>query len=76
MSEERIGISATGRRPVVFIKVADLVLFDPQAIGDRADYEHPRRFAHGVEYVIIRGRVVKSPSGLTGARPGIILRPS
>ena len=56
-------------------KVADLVLFDPLTIGDRADYAHPRRFAQGGEYVLVRGRVVKDRSGITGACPGEVLRP-
>ncbi len=56
-------------------KMADLVLFDPQTIGDRADYAHPRRFARGIEYVLIRGRIVKDRSGLTGAHPGLVLHP-
>lgn len=56
-------------------KVADLVLFDPLAIGDRADYAHPRQFAQGVKYVLVRGRIVKDPSGITGVCPGEVLRP-
>lgn len=56
-------------------QIADLVLFDPLSIGDRADYTHPTRFAEGVEYVLVRGHIVKDRLGITGARPGSVLHP-
>ena len=37
---------------------ADLVVFDPERITDRASWSEPRRFAEGVEQVILNGVVV------------------
>jgi N-acyl-D-aspartate/D-glutamate deacylase len=43
---------------------ADLVVFDPAAVADHATVEHPNRFSTGIDYVLVRGRVVKDPRGL------------
>lgn len=50
--------------------LADVVVFDPSAIADRATYERPHQYAAGIDYVIVNGVVALDPRGLTGARPG------
>jgi N-acyl-D-aspartate/D-glutamate deacylase len=50
--------------------VADLVVFDPGTIIDRSDWDHPNRFAVGVEYVFVNGVPVLSGGEMTGAAPG------
>ncbi len=37
---------------------ADIVVFDPSAIRDRATYEQPRLLAEGVRHVLVGGRLV------------------
>ncbi len=37
---------------------ADLVLFDPKTVSDRATWTHPQRYPEGIDYVVINGRVV------------------
>lgn len=37
---------------------ADLVAFDPQTVGDCADYTDPRRYSTGVVYVVVDGEVM------------------
>jgi N-acyl-D-amino-acid deacylase len=54
--------------------VADVVVFDPDAIEDRATLEEPRLRAKGVETVIVNGKVVFRGGALTGALPGAALR--
>jgi N-acyl-D-amino-acid deacylase len=49
---------------------ADLVLFDPAAIGDRATYAEPRRTAAGIAEVLVNGTTVVRDGVHTGARPG------
>ncbi len=50
---------------------ADLVLFDPQRVADRATVEHPELPAEGMDWVLVRGVVVKSPQGFRrNAHPG------
>jgi len=54
--------------------LADLVLFDPAGIADRATYEAPTRPAAGIGTVIVNGRCVWRDGAATGDRPGRILR--
>ena len=49
---------------------ADIVIFDPATIGDKATYENPHQYPTGIDYVIVNGNVVLEPEGLTGSRPG------
>jgi N-acyl-D-aspartate/D-glutamate deacylase len=54
---------------------ADVVVFDPAAIADRATVEHPELPAEGMEWVLVNGTVVKSPAGFQrSAHPGEALR--
>jgi N-acyl-D-amino-acid deacylase len=53
---------------------ADLVLFDPESIIDRATYEDPRQFPEGIHYVIVNGQVLLEQGQLRGIRPGKVLR--
>ncbi|MGW2152454.1 N-acyl-D-amino-acid deacylase family protein [Nonomuraea sp. NPDC001699] len=54
--------------------VADLVVFDPLTVSDRATYADPRSPAHGVDDVLVSGVRVLAGGELTGARPGRALR--
>jgi N-acyl-D-amino-acid deacylase len=53
---------------------ADLVLFDPATIRDRADFQHPHQYAVGVEHVFVNGRPVVRGGRLSGETPGSVLR--
>ncbi|HLJ95376.1 MAG TPA: D-aminoacylase [Gemmataceae bacterium] len=53
---------------------ADLTLFDPEHIIDRATYEKPFAYNEGIEYVIVNGQMVLERGQHTGARPGRALR--
>jgi N-acyl-D-amino-acid deacylase len=52
---------------------ADVTVFNPETIIDRATFEKPHQYAEGVEYVIVNGKVVLEKNTHTGARPGAIL---
>ncbi|MBZ2183509.1 MAG: D-aminoacylase [Bryobacter sp.] len=53
---------------------ADITLFDPQTISDRATYDQPHQYPAGIPYVIVNGRIVLEAGRHTGATPGHVLR--
>ena len=53
---------------------ADVTVFDPARIADRATYEEPHRYAAGVSTVVVNGQVVIDGGDHTGALPGRVLR--
>ena len=53
---------------------ADLVLFDPETILDRATFDNPKEPASGIEWVMVNGRMVWNHQTHSGQRPGKVLR--
>jgi N-acyl-D-aspartate/D-glutamate deacylase len=53
---------------------ADVTVFDPDEIVDRATYEEPHQYAAGIATVIVNGVVVIDAGEHTGALPGQVLR--
>jgi dihydroorotase/N-acyl-D-amino-acid deacylase len=53
---------------------ADVVIFDPETVADRATYESPHQLSVGVEYVFVNGEAVVRAGVHTGAKPGKIVR--
>jgi hypothetical protein len=50
---------------------ADVVVFDPQAVGDRSTYQHPMEASVGVEYLLVGGALLVDKGKLMeGAFPG------
>jgi N-acyl-D-amino-acid deacylase len=52
---------------------ADLVVFDPDSITDKATYENPSQFSVGMRYVLVNGVPVIADGKMTGALPGKVL---
>ena len=52
---------------------ADAVVFDYEAIQDRATWDDPVEFPTGIDYVLVNGEVVIDHNQHTGARPGHVL---
>ncbi|GBC80948.1 N-acyl-D-glutamate deacylase [bacterium HR10] len=52
---------------------ADLVIFDPERVRDRATFENPHQYAEGIRHVLVNGVLVIQDGEHTGARPGRIL---
>ncbi len=53
---------------------ADVVVFDPQAITDRATFEKPNQLSEGMTWVLVNGVPVIDGGKMTGALPGKVLR--
>lgn len=53
---------------------ADIVVFDPAKIADKATYEAPMQYAVGVSDVLVNGVPVIKDGEHTGATPGMVVR--
>ncbi|HEY0972143.1 MAG TPA: D-aminoacylase [Gemmatimonadales bacterium] len=61
------GVLAEGKR-------ADVVVFDPGTVADRATFEAPHAYPVGIPWVIVNGVVAVEEGRSTGARAGRVLR--
>jgi N-acyl-D-amino-acid deacylase len=52
---------------------ADIAVFDPAFVRDRATYLDPHRLAEGMAYVLVNGIVVIDNGAFTSALPGRVL---
>ena len=55
--------------------IADLVLFDPATVGDRATPEAPELLSTGILGVWVAGQKVYDSGAVTDARPGQVIKP-
>jgi len=53
---------------------ADVVVFDPDRIGDMATFASPKQYPAGINFVVVNGRIVIDKGNHTGERPGMVLR--
>lgn len=53
---------------------ADLVVFDPARVADRATYQKPHQYSVGFDYVLVNGKVEVEDGKLTNSRGGVPLR--
>jgi len=53
---------------------ADIVVFNPEIVKDKATFTDPHQYPDGIEYVIVNGTIVVEKGKHTGALPGRVLR--
>ncbi len=53
---------------------ADIVIFDPKKVNDKATFEKPHQYAVGMQHVFVNGTQVLNNGIHTGAMPGKIVR--
>lgn len=72
LAARRVGLVDRGLlRPGMY---ADITIFDPGTVADRATFEQPHQLSAGIEYVFVNGQGVWNHGQLTAARPGRGLR--
>jgi dihydroorotase/N-acyl-D-amino-acid deacylase len=72
LAAERVGLHDRGLlRPGMY---ADVVVFDPATIADRATYDRPKLVSAGMRYVFVNGVAVVDSGRVTNALPGRGLR--
>lgn len=69
---QRIGLADRGRMAPGM--VADVVIFDPEALAEKATFAAPHALAVGVELVLVAGEITFRDGIATGARAGRVLR--
>jgi N-acyl-D-amino-acid deacylase len=52
---------------------ADVIVFDPATVADRAQYDKPHQYSVGVRDVLVNGKLVLRNNAVTPERPGRIL---
>src|SRR5262249_46511040 len=52
---------------------ADIAVFDPATVADKADFVHPHQYAEGFRYVLVNGTPVLVNGKMTAERPGRVL---
>ncbi len=53
---------------------ADITVFNPETVIDRATYENPRQFPSGIDWVLVNGKIVVEKGRHTRATPGKTIR--
>jgi dihydroorotase/N-acyl-D-amino-acid deacylase len=72
LAAQRVGLADRGLvRPGMY---ADITVFDPQTVIDRATFEQPHLPSVGIAYVFVNGQAVLRRGKMTDARPGRGLR--
>ena len=52
---------------------ADVIIFDPKKVADKATFEKPHQYAVGMKHVFVNGIQVLNNGDHTGAMPGRIV---
>ena len=72
LSAQRLGLKDRGLLREGYW--ADVVVFDPNRIIDRAIFAVPKQYPEGINYVLVNGHVVIDRGNHTGERSGMVLR--
>lgn len=72
LNADKVGLQDRGRIARDFN--ADITIFDPQTVIDKATYTEPFQYCEGIIHVIVNGTLVLEDGKHTGKRPGMALR--
>jgi dihydroorotase/N-acyl-D-amino-acid deacylase len=68
----RIGLRERGQLRAGWY--ADLVVFDPETVADRATFAEPHQYPVGIDFVVVNGIIVVDDGAFTDHRPGLVLK--
>jgi dihydroorotase/N-acyl-D-amino-acid deacylase len=54
-------------------KKADLTIFNPKTIIDKATFEKPHQYSEGIEYVIVNGKLAVDQGVFKSVKSGRVL---
>jgi N-acyl-D-amino-acid deacylase len=69
---ENLGLKERGRLQAGYF--ADVVVFDPATVNDRATFAEPHQLAEGMKHVFVNGQQVVRDGEVTGTLPGRVVR--
>lgn len=67
-------LGLTNRGSIKENMMADLVIFDPNTIIDKATFEEPHQYPEGIHFVLVNGQVSIDESKFKGLKAGKVLR--
>ncbi|MEO0334174.1 MAG: amidohydrolase family protein, partial [Bacteroidota bacterium] len=72
LSAQKLNIQERGKLAPGFY--ADIVIFDPATVQDKATFEEPHQYSEGMMHVLVNGTPVLKNSEHTGATPGMFVK--
>ncbi len=69
---ENLGLDRRGLLKAGYF--ADIAIFDPATVADRATFEKPHQYSVGMKHVLVNGQIVLKDGEHTGATPGRALK--
>jgi N-acyl-D-amino-acid deacylase len=69
---ERFGIEGRGRLAEGYF--ADIAVFDPATVEDRATFAKPHQYADGFEAIVVNAKLVLEGGERSDQLPGMVLR--
>lgn len=72
LTAQTLGLSSRGT--IEEGNKADLLIFDPDKIKDRATFSHPHRLAEGFDWIMVNGKLVREDGSFVSRRNGVVVR--
>ena len=72
LSSQKLSIQNRGKLAPGFY--ADIVIFDPATVRDKATFEKPHQYSEGMVHVLVNGTPVLKNGEHTGATPGMLVK--
>jgi N-acyl-D-aspartate/D-glutamate deacylase len=68
MPAQRLGLTSKGR--IAVGADADITIFNPQTVMDKATFDDPAQYSEGIPFVIVNGIVAVKNSVIQAVHPG------